>query len=224
MSKTPPGPVLERADIDSALRTERLSLCGYLDDLGEAEWSAQSLCTAWTVRDVVAHLTFTTRATVPFVLKAAIRARGSFDRMEETVAADRAARFTTDELVGQLRESADSSRRMPGSGPMDPLMDLLVHGQDIARPLGRRHAMRRDLALPALVYVAANRFMGGPRRVAGLQLVATDAEWSSGVGPSVRGTAEDLLLVAAGRPAALATVTGPGVDVLAGRMAGRRSG
>lgn len=43
------------------------------------------------------------------------------------MARDRAARFT--ELVEQLRES------------------LLIHGQDIARPLRRPHAMPTELAL-----------------------------------------------------------------------------
>jgi hypothetical protein len=54
--------------------------------------------------------------------------------------------------------------------------------------------------------------------VAGLELVATDAEWSSGEGPAVRGPVEDLLLAAAGRPAAPAGLSGPGVDVLAERL------
>ena len=103
-------------------------------------------------------------------------------------------RVTTTELVEQLRESADSSRRPVGSGPMDPLLDLLVHGQDIARPPARPYEMRTDLALPAPAYVAPNRFLGGTTSMAGLELIATVAEWSTGEGPAVRGTAENLLL------------------------------
>lgn len=217
----PDRPVMDRDAIDAAVRAERLSLCGFLEGLDDAEWAAQSLCSAWTVREVVAHLTVTTRATVPGVVAAAIRARGSFDRMTVQVARERAARFSPAELIGRLRESAGSSRRMPGSGPMDPLMDLLVHGQDIARPLGRRHEMRAEVAAPALAYVAANRFLGGPRRVAGLELVACDAPYRSGAGPLVRGPVADLLLVAAGRPAGLAHLTGPGVDRLTERLARR---
>jgi uncharacterized protein (TIGR03083 family) len=209
---------LEPREIDPAVRTERLNLCAYLEGLDEADWATQSLCSTWTGRDVVAHLTTTTRTSVPSVLVNAVKARGGFDRMEATVARDRAARFTPAELVGQLRESADSSRRTPFSGPMDPLMDLLVHGQDIARPLGRPYPKPTAVALPSLVYVAANRFLGGPKRVAGLELVATDGAWSSGEGPAVRGRVEDLLLAAAGRPAALAGRGGPGVDVLAERL------
>lgn len=212
-------PVLDPDEIDAAVRAERLNLCDFLEGLDDAEWSTRSLCSAWTVRDVAAHLTTTTRETVPMVVKAAIKARGSFDRMTVEVAGERAARFTTDELVAQLRESAGSSRRMPGSGPMDPLMDLLIHGQDIARPLGRRYVMRPEVAAPSLAYVAGNRFLGGPRRLAGLELVATDVPWAQGKGPRVQGIAEDLLLVAAGRAAGLARLAGPGVAILAQRLA-----
>lgn len=67
-------------------------------------------------------------------------------------------------------------------------MDLLVHGQDIARPLERHHPVPIELAVPALAYVTASRFHGGSGRVAGLTLVTTDADWWSGLGPQVRGT------------------------------------
>jgi uncharacterized protein (TIGR03083 family) len=211
---------MDRDEIVAAVKAERLRLCDFLTDLAEPDWSVQSLCSAWTVRDVVAHLTLTTRATVPFLLKAAVRARGDFDRMESEMARRRASTFTPAELVEQLRESAESSRRWPGSGPMDPLMDLVVHGQDIARPLGRNFSLRMEVAVPVLAYVAANRFMGGPRRLAGIELVATDAGWSSGAGSQVCGTVDDLLLVATGRPAGLANLTGPGVTRLAERLVG----
>ncbi|WP_246633315.1 maleylpyruvate isomerase family mycothiol-dependent enzyme [Pseudonocardia nigra] len=213
------GPAMDRDEIEAAVWAERLSLCDFLDGLDEPEWGVQSLCSAWTVREVVAHLTVTTRATIPFVLKAAIKARGDFHRMTADVARARATAFTPAELVRQLRESADSSRRMPGSGPMDPLLDLLVHGQDIARPLQRRHAMRTEVAVAALAYLATTKFHGGPQRIAGLEIVATDATWSLGAGPAIRGKVEDLLLVAAGRPSGLAHLTGPGVDRLAERLA-----
>ena len=219
----PKGPAMDDERIASAVGAERLDLCDFLDSLDEADWAAPSLCTAWTVREVVAHLTTTTRETIGSVLKAAVKARGSFDRMTADTARTRAAAFSPAELVAQLRASAASSRRMSGSGPMDPLMDLLVHGQDIAHPLGRGYPLRKDVAVPVLDYVAANRLLGGPKRLAGLGLVATDVPWSSGRGPEVRGRAEDLLLIAAGRPAGLAHLAGPGVDRLSERitLAGR---
>ncbi|SFQ02080.1 TIGR03083 family protein [Geodermatophilus dictyosporus] len=209
---------MEPEQVQAAVRAERLAVAGLAEGLDDAGWSVRSLCPAWTVRDVVAHLTVTTRATLPSVVRDAIRARGSFDRMTVDVAHRRSAAFAPAELVRQLRESAESARRMPLSGPMDPLMDVVVHAQDVARPLGRRHETPPDVAVRVLEHLAGNRLMGGPRRVAGLQLVATDADWSAGEGPRVRGPLSDLLLAVSGRPAGLEHLTGPGVDRLAGRL------
>ncbi len=210
---------MDRQEIDEAVAAERLALAAYVEGLDEAAWATPSLCAAWTVREVVAHLTFTTRATVPAVVRAAVRARGDFDRMEIDVARERSTAFTPGELVAQLRESALTSRRFPGSAPMDPLMDLVIHAQDIARPVGTPYRSPAAVVLASLAYVAANRFMGGPKRVAGLTLVASDADWSTGSGPEVRGRAEDLLLAVSGRPAALPALHGDGVPVLAPRLA-----
>lgn len=212
---------MDKHEIEAAVRDARLQLCDLLTDLDEREWAAPSLCSGWTVREVAAHLTVTTRATVGFALKEAFRARGSFDRMTSNIAHDRSARFSTAELIEQLRESAESSHRMPGSGPMDPLMDLLIHLQDIARPLNRHQPIGADVAAPTLTYVTENRLLGAPKRLAGLELMATDVSWVSGAGQQVRGTTADLLLVASGRPAGLEHLTGEGVARLSERLTGR---
>ena len=209
---------LLRADVDQAVSAERRRLADHVADLTDEQWATPSLCTAWTVRDVIAHLTVTTRLTVPRLLRATLRARGNFDRMEVGLAAERAAAYTTAELVAQLRESAGSTRRFPGSTPMDPLMDLVVHGQDIARPLGRRHVSPPEVVAACLAYVATNRFMGGPRRLSGVRLVSTDTGWTLGDGAELRGPDTDLLLVAAGRRAGLAALDGPGAAVVSERL------
>ncbi|MGY1680433.1 maleylpyruvate isomerase family mycothiol-dependent enzyme [Geodermatophilus sp. SYSU D01176] len=211
-------PALSRAEIDAAVSAERHRVADLLADLTAEEWTTPSLCTVWTVRDLVAHLTVTTRLTVPRVLRAAVRARGSFDRMAVDLAARRAAAYDPEELVAQLRESAGSTPRFPGSTPMDPLMDLVVHGQDIARPLRRRHVSPPDVVADCLAYVATNRFMGGPRRLAGVRLVSTGTGWALGDGAELRGPDVDLLLVAAGRRAGLDAVEGPGVAVVRARL------
>ena len=211
-------PVLLRTAVDAAVAAERHRVPDLVADLTDEQWTTPSLCAAWTVRDVVAHLTVTTRLTVPRLLWAAVRARGSFDRMEVDLAAQRATAYSPAALVAQLRGSAASTRRFPGSTPMDPLMDLVVHGQDIARPLGRRHVSPPDVVAACLAYVATNRFMGGPQRLAGVQLVSTDTGWTHGDGAELRGPDIDLLLVAAGRRAGLDALEGPGAEVLAARL------
>lgn len=209
---------LSADSIDAAVADERRRLVDHVRDLTDEQWATPSLCAAWSVRDVIAHLAGTTRVGMAQIVPAAIRARGNFDRMEVRLAAKRAAAFTTDELVAQLRESAESTRRTPGSKPMDPLMDLVIHAQDIARPLGRQYASPPDVVAACLAYVADNKFMGGPGRLAGVRLMSTDTGWTHGQGPELRGADIDLLLIAAGRRAGLASAGGPGVPVVAERL------
>jgi uncharacterized protein (TIGR03083 family) len=212
------APTLPRAAVDEAVSAERRHLADHVVDLSDEQWATPSLCFAWTVRDVVAHLTTTTRLTVPTLLRAAVRARGNFDRMEIDLAAARATAHTTAELVAQLRESADSARRFPGSAPMDPLMDLVVHAQDIARPLSRGYVSPPEVVAACLAYVASNKLMGGPRRLSGVRVVSTDTGWTWGDGADLHGPDVDLLLVAAGRRAGLDALGGPGAAVVAERL------
>ncbi len=219
MGPTPDG-TADQQDIAGLVTTERLALCDLLDTLSPSDWSAPSLCPAWTVRDVVAHLTLATRDTVWTLLRGAVRARGNFDRMNADMARARAAQFAPHELVQQVRDHAASSRHAPLSSPLDALTDVIVHAQDIARPLGRAHPMVPDHVVPALTHAAQSRWYGGTKRFAGVTLVATDTTWSLGTGDDeVRGTAGTLLLMATGRSIAHAELSGPGADSLAHRLA-----
>ncbi|GAB2587939.1 maleylpyruvate isomerase family mycothiol-dependent enzyme [Kribbella endophytica] len=195
---------------------ERLSLADFFESLTAAEWQADSLCAGWTVHDVAAHMTLSTRTTVPMVIKGAIRARGSFDRMELRFATERAARFSPAELVAQLRETATSAHRTLGAGIVDPLLDALVHGQDVARPLGHPRPMPAEAAVLALEHVLKSKFYGAPKRLRDTRLIATDHPWSGGVGhqgsgtdvQELHGSLADLILTATGRPAGLANLSG----------------
>ncbi|MFB9376762.1 maleylpyruvate isomerase family mycothiol-dependent enzyme [Kineococcus gynurae] len=214
---TTPFP-LTAAQTAAAVRDERLRLVDRLATLGPEQWGAPSLCAAWTVRDVLAHLTTTTRLTVPLLVREAVRARGSFDRMEINLAAERAGRHGTTELLEHLHESARSTRRFPGSSPLDPLMDLVVHAQDVARPLRLAWSPPAHVVTACLAHVVGNRFMGAPRRVRGLHLASTDSSWSHGSGAEVRGPDLDLLLAVSGRPEGLRALDGPGVPALRERL------
>ena len=188
-----------------------------LDTLSPSDWDTPSLCPAWTVREVVAHLTLRPNALEPD--QSVIAARADFDRMNADMARARAGQFGPDELVQQLRDHAASTRRTPFSSPLDPLTDVIVHAQDIARPLGRTHPMVPDHVVPALTHAATSRWYGGTKRFAGVRLVATDTDWSLGTDDDeVRGTAGVLLLAATGRSIAYPELNGPGVEALVRRL------
>ncbi|MEU4703246.1 maleylpyruvate isomerase family mycothiol-dependent enzyme [Nonomuraea dietziae] len=69
---------MDRDKTFSWLKAERLSLADFLDDLGAHEWETDSLCPGWTVHDVAAHLTMSTRSTLLGTIGGVIRARGDF--------------------------------------------------------------------------------------------------------------------------------------------------
>ncbi len=199
----------------AAIDEERRRLVELVERLSDDDWSRPSLCADWQVRDVVAHLALA-QAGLWWSLAEMIRARGNLDRMVSGTAR-RHARRPADELIGQVRSMIGSRRRAPGVSHFEPLIDVLVHTQDIAIPLGREHAMPVESAA-----VAASRIWTMPwplskafnarSRLRGLRLCATDTDWSVGEGAPVEGPIRALLLLLAGRGACRDELSGEGVD------------
>jgi uncharacterized protein (TIGR03083 family) len=208
---------MDREEKWGVIADQRRVLAGLLAELDEEEWERPSLCGQWRVRDVAAHLALTPQSPGLFrILAAGARARGDFDAVNRDLAIAHARRPGVD-LVGELRELADS-RRKPAITTLDNLVfDTLVHIQDVAVPLGRTVAMPVDAAREGAERVWR---MGWPfwarRRLRGLRLVATDADWRAGEGAEVRGPVRALLLLLTGRAAtALPQLDGPGAQYLA---------
>ena len=172
------------------------------------EWTYPSLCTGWTVREVAAHLSLAHRTGVGVVLREIVKARGSFNRMiDQTARAE--ARRPTEELVAELRGAVGVHRLAPGQSLKNAMMDVMVHTQDMALPLG----IERHMPIEAAVVSADDLWrIGFPfharKRLAGYRLVATDADWSAGVGTEVSGPIEALLMLLAGRSATIPRLTG----------------
>jgi uncharacterized protein (TIGR03083 family) len=198
---------------------ERLGLADDLEGLAPGQWATPSLCAGWTVHDVVAHLTLSTRQSVPWTLWRVARARGDLERAFADMARERARQYPPADLVAQLREMAHVDRRLALAGELDPLNDLLVHSQDLWIPLGRGRELPVGRALPCLRHVWAAPFVGAAKRFAGLRLLATDADWTAGEGPEVRGPVGALLLAANGRVAGLDGCDGEGLEEARRRFA-----
>jgi uncharacterized protein (TIGR03083 family) len=99
------------------------------------------------------------------------------------------------------------------------LGEVVVHGEDIRRPLGLGAAVSPEATVACLdMFKGANFPVGAKKRVSGLRLVATDADWSHGSGPEVQGPALGVLLAMTGRAGGLESLTGPGVAVLRSRL------
>lgn len=204
-----------------AIERQRLAIAGLLAGLTPEQWESPSLCAGWRVRDVAAHLTLVSLPPSPGSLLADLaRARGSMHRMN-TFATRRRAGRPPDRILADLRDSAGSRKLPVVSNRRNVLFDALVHGQDIAIPLG--------LDLPVPVDAAADGAtrvweMGWPfwakRRLRGLRLTATDVDWSVGSGAEVRGPIRAHLLLVTGRTATAAPMlAGDGVPRLTGTTA-----
>ena len=214
---------MDRDESWRVIDEQRVALADLLDSLSPAEWETPSLCTGWRVRDVAAHLSIAATMPTSEALGAAVRARGSFDRMIHDTAVTRAARPTR-QIVADLRGIVGSRRLAPTTFWRDPLLDILVHGQDIVRPLGRSVEARPAAAAVAAEWAWLRRFPFFPsRRLRGARLVADDVEWSRGSGAEVRGPVTSLLLLSTGRRAGLDDVTGPGRELLRERFAAATS-
>src|SRR4051794_9963164 len=103
-------------DVWAAVGEERRGLADQLDRLTPEQWETPSLCGAWTVRDVAAHLVVPHTISIPQFLLTFARAGGSFERANVAMTA-RAARRPTAELVSEIRRFADSRFAPPGMGP-----------------------------------------------------------------------------------------------------------
>jgi uncharacterized protein (TIGR03083 family) len=203
-------------DIWPTIHAERQALADDLASLTADQWQTPSWCEAWTVHDVLAHLTSAAKMTPPKFLTRFAAAGFDFNKF----AARQVAVEGSGGPAGTLAAfRAAQSRTSAPPGPKDTwLGEAFVHGEDIRRPLG----IARSYPLPYVtrvisLYANSNAIIGGKRRVAGLTLRATDTDFSIGEGPVVEGRAVDLMLAATGRKRALADLSGPGLETLAGR-------
>ena len=202
-------------DVWPLVHAERAALILDLETLEDESWEQPSLCGEWTVHDVVAHLVDTARTTrLGFVVGLAL-ARFDFDR-QNARGVERERGASPRETLERLRRVAP--RRSTPPAPLDSrLVEEIVHGEDIRRPLGITRAYPREAVVRALRLQARTpaSFGGARETVTRARLVAVDADLSIGEGPEVRGPALSLLLAVTGRRVALDDLDGPGTGVLA---------
>ena len=205
----------------AAIDTQRLRTTDLLTELTPGEWDTSSLCDGWTVRDVAAHLTLQ-QMTLRTALLAGLRHPGSLNHTITASARDRAAR-PPDQLIAEIRGMVGSRRHNVGITPLETLIDIVVHGQDIAVPLGRHLTVDPWAAVTTadrLWWSRTTRLGRLKSRVfadldhRGLRFVAADAEWSAGTGDEVRGPLLSIVLVLTGRPVGADALEGPGAPRL----------
>lgn len=178
-----------------------------LAELNEDQWNVMSLCEGWRVRHVAAHLVSREHTTFQ-LLGLAVRHAGNMNRAIDAGARDISNRFTDLEVVEQLREMV--GRRIVNKfvTPHDSMVETLVHGLDIAVPLGVDLEQPQDAMIAAIERSIAQSTtmkgkMLGAKPLTKVALKATDADWvhesSEPDAEVVEGTLAGLLLFVTGR-------------------------
>ena len=196
------------------IRAERASFVDALAALPDSAWDRPSLCTGWSVRDVVGHMISTASLTPPRFFMAMAASGFQFNRMAQKNIQNVTTGRTSKDLVEEYRSRVDSRNAPPG--PVTSwLGETIVHGEDVFRAVNgyRDHPIEHVITV-ADFYKNSNLLIGAKRRITGLTLRATDTDWQHGSGPEVSGPAIALLLAMTGRKPPLDDLTGDGVAIL----------
>lgn len=198
-------------------QAERADLAAFLRTLSSEQWDAPSLCSAWRVRDVVAHVVsyegqgligLGRRFVKGGLLPAWVNAAGVHENEART----------PEELIALVDRYNVPQGLTAGFGGRIALVDGLIHQQDIRRPLNMPRQVPVDRLRVALPFALTAPLIRGFWNVRGVRVVATDIDWAGGSGPEVRGPGEAVLMVMAGRQGIAQELTGPGVDRLVQRF------
>ena len=208
---------MDRDEVWRTIDQQRVELADLMETFTEADWETPSLCEGWRVREVAALLTLA-HTTLPEALGSAIRARGGFNRMIYQTAIWQAELPVEDYSV-LLRAMVGSRRKAPFISDLEPLIDQLVHGQDMVVPLGRTREMSPEAAATAAQRAWSMSYpFGAKRRLHGFTLAATDHPWTMGDGARVEGPVRALLMLVTGRHVVLPELGGPGAEELRTRL------
>ena len=199
-------------DLWPTIHAERQALADDLEGLTDAQWRTPSLCSGWSVRDVLAHLTGSASSTFPKFFGRLARSGFRPTTMLDGLIAENLG-DTHEETLARFKAQVHSTGK-----PFPPtalwLGEALVHGEDIRQPLGIAHTYPPDgLQRVAELYRKAN-LDGSRKRTKGLTFRATDAAWSVGEGPEVTGPGIALVQAMSGRTVGLDHLSGDGAATL----------
>ncbi|MGV9818694.1 maleylpyruvate isomerase family mycothiol-dependent enzyme [Nocardia xishanensis] len=204
------------------LRGNDVRFAEFARSLTATQWAQPSLCAEWTNHDVLAHIVVGYSSPVRSIATAMVRHRGSFDRANTDMARTLAAQRHPHDLIDAFTALTSEPR---GIGRIFPRRLLL--GDHVIHELDITYALGGDSAIPTATVAAVldtqvripNPFVPAAARARGLNLIATDTDWSrTADGPTVTGHAAHLASVLAGRPWALPRLTGDGVAILTARL------
>ncbi|MGW8652234.1 maleylpyruvate isomerase family mycothiol-dependent enzyme [Nocardia salmonicida] len=211
---------LARDALWAMAHAERAALADDLAGLDDQQWGLPSLCGDWVVEEVVAHLTAAASIGRLRWLTSVLGARFDFDKHNNRRLAEHRGKTPADTLE-RFRAVVTSTTSAPGPTAAW-LGEVVVHAQDIRRPLGLLRTPSTEAATEVARFYAGRDFTVASRSNAeGLRLEATDGSFAAGAGAMVSGTTIALTMAMAGRSGYCDDLSGPGVPLLRDRLAAR---
>ena len=204
------------ANVWDTIHQERAALAADVEGLTDAQWQTPSLCTGWSVMQVLGHMTAAATSSPGKFFGGLLKSGFKFNKMAEVDIA-RETEGGPAATLKRFKNAINLSKAPPG--PKDTwLGETIVHGEDIRRPLGISHAYDPEgLKEVADFFKGSNLIIRAKKRIAGLTLKATDAEWTTGTGPLVEGPLLSLVMAMTGRKPACDDLSGDGLATLRGR-------
>jgi uncharacterized protein (TIGR03083 family) len=207
--------VTEAYELRNMVEDEQVEFAEFLRRLTPEQWQMPSLCKGWSVHDAVIHIAIhahssgTQRVLSPFRYGLSLEGQMAPWRMRPTR-----------ELVDFLAAPATLAGRQD---ILTQLSELVIHQQDVRRPLGIERkipADRLSIVLDFGISVSGITWTMAfsRRRAKGLRLFAPDIGWWAGGGPEVSGPGEAILMALNGRSDALRDLAGEGAPLLASRI------
>ncbi|HEY1627542.1 MAG TPA: maleylpyruvate isomerase family mycothiol-dependent enzyme [Streptosporangiaceae bacterium] len=187
-------------EIMDLIAAQREDLATILGGLPEQTWGSPTLCELWRIREVVAHMTMPFRYSGEEFMAELGESGGDFTALSNRLAARDAAALSPAELTETIRVNVRHPWEPPGGGLAGALSHDVIHGLDITVPLGAGFTVpeeRLRAVLPPSPDEMSVKFFGTD--LDGIELRATDMDWTFGTGAPLTGAAQDLLLVICGR-------------------------
>lgn len=201
----------------SKIHAERADFAGFVGSLTPQQLESPSRCAAWRVRDTIGHMLSAAHTSPGNFFPGLIAAGFRFNTYTQK-GAERYGGGTAAELADKMRATTTMTNHPPGPATA-MLGEMIVHGEDVRRPLGVSYSYPADhIIAVGDFYKTSNLLLGSKKRIEGLTMRASDADWSTGSGPEVVGPGASLLAAMTGRKAALEDLKGEGLAQFAARF------
>ena len=172
------------------------------ESLSESQRQEASLCDGWSAEGVMFHLASFVETSAFGFVKHMAKGAGNFDKVSKNMVDEQAARAKGESLAA-LKAKAAKGAPMPGFPEVMTTADVVIHTQDVRRPLKIDQPPSPELLKATLDFLTTQKQakqMVDLKPMANVRLEASDSDWAFGTGAVITGKAEAIMMALANRP------------------------